>query len=83
MAPRRFGYAAVRHNSFCQVLFKSDEENLNSALLTLTAKSHMHEQGIEPQSLVWQARILPLNHSCSAQIVKRLKFGDGEEQMSL
>ena len=83
MAPGHFGYVAVQRNSCCQVLFKSDEVNVNCALLTLTAKSHMHERGIEPLSPVSQARILPLNNSCSVQNVKRLKVGAGEEQRSL
>ena len=83
MAPRHFDYAAVQPNSCCQALFKSDELNVNRALLERTAKSHMHERGIEPRSPAWQARILPLNHSCSVQIVKQLKVGDGEEQRTL
>ena len=83
MAPKHFGYAAVQLNSCCQALFKSDELNVNRALLERTAKSHMHERGIEPQSAACQARILPLNHSCSVQIVKQLKVGDGEEQRTL
>ena len=56
---------------------------MNLALLERTAKSHMHEQGIEPRSPAWQAKILPLNNSCSAQILKQLKLGDGEEQRTL
>ena len=78
-----FGYGAVQRNSCCLALLKSDELNLNCALLILTAKSHMHERGIEPWSPAWQAGILPLNHTCSVQIVKRLKVGDGEEQRTL
>ena len=83
MALRHFGYAAVQPNSCCQALFKSDELNVNHALLERTAKSHMHERRIEPRSPAWQARILPLNHSCSMQIVKQLKAGDGKEQRTL
>ena len=69
-----------RENHFIDQIF---ELNVDRALLERTAKSHMHEQGIEPLSNVWQARILPLNHSCSVQIVKQLKVGDGEEQSTL
>ena len=83
MAPRHFGYAAVQPNSCCKALFKSDELNVNRALLERTAKSHMHEWGIEHRSPIWQARILPLNHSRSVKIVKRLKVGDEEEQRTL
>ena len=43
----------------------------------------MHEWRIEPWSPAWQARIVPLNHSCSVQIVKRLKVGDGVEERTL
>ena len=83
MAQKNFAYAAVQPNSCCQALFKSDELKVNRALLERTAKTHMHERGIEPRSPAWQAKILPLNHSCSVEIVKQLKAGDGEEQRPL
>ena len=83
MALTQFGYAAVQPNSCCKALFKLDELNVNRALLESTAKSHMHEWGIKPRSPACQAIILPLDHSCSIQIVKQLKVGDGEEQRPL
>ena len=83
MALIHFRYAAVQPNSCCKTLFKLDELNVNRALLESTAKSHMHEWGIKPRSPACQAIILPLDHSCSIQIVKQLKVGDGEEQRPL
>ena len=70
----------IQRNFRCQILFRSGELKVNCDLLIHPAKSRMHESGMEPRSPKWQARILPLNDSCSVQIVKRLKVGDWGDQ---
>ena len=42
----------------------------------------MHERAIEPRSPTWQARILPLNHSCGVQIVKRATLRNHSEPLN-
>ena len=76
-------HSLIQPNSHCQTLYKSEELKVNCDLLIHPAKSYMHERGIEPRSPKWQARILPLNHSCSMQIVKWLKVGDWGEHKTL
>ena len=66
--------------SLFAIVFSS---NLNCTLLKHPAKINMHERGIKPQSPTWQARIPPLNHSCSVQMAKSVKVGDQEKPRAL
>ena len=45
-------------------------EVFNKHFITITTYeiSVMHWRGIEPRSLAWQARILPLNHQCATKL---------------